>query len=95
MKQKVTKDCAQIHSEIGDVRAATDEVSRSKVGNRRFCSAPFPIDLQASAEKNYKHLVEQLNSISKKVEESNLHLGDFDNQKRRMTMENADLLKQL
>ena len=55
----------------------------------------FSIDLQASAEKNYKHLVEQLNSISKKVEESNLHLGDFDNQKRRMTMENADLLKQL
>ena len=41
MKQKVTKDCAQIHSEIGDVRAATDEVSRSKVGNRSFCSAPF------------------------------------------------------
>ena len=29
------------------------------------------------------------------MEESNLHLGDFDSQKRRMTMENADLLKQL
>ena len=33
--------------------------------------------------------------ISKKVEESNLHLGDFDNQKRRITIENADLLRQL
>ena len=31
MKQKVNKDCWQIHSEIGDVRAATDEVARSKV----------------------------------------------------------------
>jgi hypothetical protein len=27
----VNKDCAQILSEIGDVRAATDEVARSKV----------------------------------------------------------------
>ena len=33
--------------------------------------------------------------ISKKVEESNLHLGDFENQKRRITIENADLLRQL
>ena len=33
MKAKVTKDCSQIHSEINDVRAATDEVARSKVGN--------------------------------------------------------------
>ena len=33
--------------------------------------------------------------ISKKGEESNLHLGDFDNQKRRITIENADLLRQL
>ena len=33
--------------------------------------------------------------ISKKVEESSLHLGDFDNQKRRITIENADLLRQL
>ena len=31
MKQKVNKDCSQIHSEIGDVRGATDEVARSKV----------------------------------------------------------------
>ena len=33
--------------------------------------------------------------ISKKVEESNLHLEDFENQKRRITIENADLLRQL
>ena len=32
MKAKVNKDCSQIHSEINDVRAATDEVNRSKVG---------------------------------------------------------------
>ena len=31
MKAKVSKDCGQIANEIGDVRAATDEVARSKV----------------------------------------------------------------
>ena len=36
-----------------------------------------------------------MNTISKKVEESNLHLGDLENQKRRITLENADLLRQL
>ena len=33
--------------------------------------------------------------ISKKVEESDLHLGDFENQKRRITLENADLMRHL
>ena len=33
MKAKVSKDCSQIQNEIGDVRAATDEVARSKVTN--------------------------------------------------------------
>ena len=28
---RVTKDCAQIMNEVNDVRAATDEVGRSKV----------------------------------------------------------------
>ena len=36
-----------------------------------------------------------MNELSKKVEESNLHLGDFEVGKRRLTAENADLLKSL
>lgn len=51
--------------------------------------------MQASAEKSYKSLVDNLNMISKKVEESDLHLGDFENQKRRITLENADLMRHL
>ena len=30
---RVVKDCGQIANEIGDVRAATDEVARSKVSS--------------------------------------------------------------
>merc|ERR1712180_374302 len=79
MKAKVTKDCGQIANEIADVRAATDEVARSK----------------ASAEKSQRSLTGTLNELNKKVEESNLNLGDMEAGKRRITAENADLLRQL
>merc|ERR1711971_1121711 len=67
MKAKIDKDKNQIIAEIADVRAATDEVSRSK----------------ASAEKTMRNLNNTLN------------LGDMEQFKRRLTAENADLLRQL
>merc|ERR550532_3316262 len=65
--------------EVQDVRAATDEISRSK----------------ASAEKSNKNLIITLNEVNKKVEEANLTIGDFENAKRKIAAENADLLRQL
>merc|ERR1711910_52297 len=62
MKAKIEKDKSQIMAEIADVRAATDEVARSK----------------ASAEKSHKNLISNLNELNKKVEESNLTLGDME-----------------
>merc|ERR1719493_605162 len=79
MKAKIDQDKIKIMAEIADVRAATDEVGRSK----------------ASAEKSYKNLVNNLNDLNKKVEECNLTLGDMEGGKRRLTAENADLLRQL
>merc|ERR1712212_868490 len=75
----VVKDCGQIANEIGDVRAATDEVARSK----------------ASAEKSHRSLIQTLNELTKRIEETNLNLGDFEASKRRMTSGNADLLRQV
>merc|ERR1712038_1789549 len=72
-------DCGQIANEIADVRAATDEVARSK----------------ASAEKSQRSLTGTLNELTKKIGEANLNLGDFEASKRRITAENADLLRQL
>merc|ERR1712012_1073090 len=77
MKAKIEKDKNQINHEIGDVRAATDEIIRSK----------------ASVEKSNKNLVGNLNEVNKKVEEANLTLGDFENNKRKIAAENADLLR--
>merc|ERR1719328_29124 len=77
MKAKIEKDKNSISHEIQDVRAATDEIVRSK----------------ASAEKSNKNLISQLNEQNKKVEEANLTLGDYENAKRKMAAENADLLR--
>merc|ERR1739842_272657 len=64
---------------MGDVRAANDEIGRSK----------------ASAEKANKNLIANLNDVNKKVDEANLTLGDFENNKRKVAAENADLLRHL
>merc|ERR1719187_945237 len=77
MKGEIDKDKSHILHEIADARVATDEVVRS----------------QASADKSNKNLVDQLNSINKKVEECNLTLGDFESAKRKIVSENADLLR--
>merc|ERR1719479_379777 len=79
MKAKIEKDKTQLMHEITDCRAATDEIGRSK----------------ASAEKSNKGLLTSLNEANKKVEEANLTLGDFENNKRKIAAENADLLRQV
>merc|ERR1711863_23441 len=79
MKAKVEKDKSGINHEIQDVRTATDEIVRSK----------------ASAEKSNKNLLASLNEVNKKVEEANLTLGDFENNKRKIAAENGDLLRQV
>merc|ERR1719457_428045 len=64
MKAKIEKDKGSILNEVADVRAATEEVGRSK----------------ASAEKSYKALVVQLNELGKKLDEARLSLADFETQ---------------
>merc|ERR1712241_21441 len=77
MKSKIEKDKTKIRAEIADGRAATEEIGRAK----------------ASSEKSNKNLLGTLNELSKKVEEANMTLGDFESQKRRLAAENADLLR--
>jgi myosin heavy chain 6/7 len=79
MKAKIEKDKGLIMNEIVDIRAADEEVGRSK----------------ASAEKSYKGLVVQLNELGKKLDEAKLSLADFETQKRRLHNENSELLRQL
>merc|ERR1711902_298322 len=79
MKAKIEKDKTMIMHETADVRAATDEVNRSK----------------AASEKSLRNLQGTLNELGKKIEEANLTLGDIESGKRKLAAENADLLRQL
>merc|ERR1711963_629273 len=67
MKGKIDKDKQLILREIDDIRAATDEINRSK----------------SSAEKSVKSLQASLADICKKIDEATLVLGDYENAKRR------------
>ena len=77
MKGKVDKDKQVILREIDDSRAAIDEVNRAK----------------SSAEKSLKALQSTLAEICKKIDEATMVLGDFENAKRKIACENADLLR--
>merc|ERR1711962_35128 len=77
MKSKIEKDKVMIMNEISDARAATDEVMRS----------------QANVDKSNKAMLETLNAINKKVDDSNLTLADFATAKNKIATENSDLLR--
>merc|ERR1711892_547018 len=77
MKAKIDKDKTIIMAEISDARAATDEVVRA----------------QASQDKSNKALLEQLNATNKKVDASNLTLGDYAMSKNKIANENAELFR--
>merc|ERR1712018_1124783 len=49
----------------------------------------------ASAEKSHKNLLNTLNEQAKKIEEANLNLNDIEGHKKKISGENADLLRQL
>merc|ERR1712158_133207 len=77
MKARIEKDKQTIMAEIGDARAATDEVVRS----------------QSSADKANKTLLDNLNAANKKVDAANLTLGDFGMSKNKIANENGELLR--
>merc|ERR1711892_1474265 len=77
MEAKIDKDKTIIMAEIQDAGAATDEVVRA----------------QASQDKSNKALLEQLNATNKKVDASNLTLGDYAMSKNKIANENAELFR--
>ena len=79
MKSKIDKDKALIINETSEVRAAADEVARSK----------------NSAEKKLRELGNVLAEIKKKVEIGMLNVANYENNNKKLALENADLLKNL
>ncbi|XP_031843689.1 myosin heavy chain isoform X5 [Nomia melanderi] len=79
LKARAEKGRHDIHSELNNSRATTDQVSREK----------------AAQEKIVKQLQHQLNETQGKLEEVNRTLNDFDAAKKKLSIENSDLLRQL
>ncbi|XP_076246108.1 myosin heavy chain isoform X11 [Calliopsis andreniformis] len=79
LKARAEKGRHDIHSELNNSRAATDQVAREK----------------AAQEKIVKQLQHQLNETQGKLEEVNRTLNDFDAAKKKLSIENSDLLRQL
>lgn len=51
--------------------------------------------MQAVAEKNIKQLQQSLSDVTAKLDESTRTLNDYDASKKKLAVENADLLRQL
>ncbi|XP_043208688.1 myosin heavy chain, muscle-like isoform X6 [Amphibalanus amphitrite] len=78
-KAKAEKEKHDNGSKCHEIRSAIDHVYGEK----------------AAEEKQTKALQEQLASINSKLEEANRTLGDFDTSKKKLAMENSDLLHEV
>ncbi|CAL4154392.1 unnamed protein product, partial [Meganyctiphanes norvegica] len=79
MKQRIEKEKDVMRREGDDARAAMDGLAQEK----------------AQAEKIGKLVQSQINEVQSKLEEANRCLGDFDAFKKKLTIENSDLLRNL
>merc|ERR1711874_829986 len=79
MKQKIEKEKDALKREGDDAKAVMDGLTREK----------------AASEKIIKTVQGQVNDIQGKLDEAQRTLGDFDVQKKKLSVENGDLLRQL
>merc|ERR1719309_412084 len=79
MKQKIEKEKDALKREGDDAKAAMDGLTREK----------------AASEKITKTVQGQVNDIQGKLDEAQRTLGDFDVQKKKLSVENGELLRQL
>ena len=79
IKVKIEKDKVAVKMQLDDTRAAGDHVNHEK----------------AVAEKNLKALQAQLQTVTKKTEESTAILGEYDAANKRLMSENSMLFSRL
>merc|ERR1719339_795041 len=79
MKARVENDKEGLKREADDARATADCMAQDKV----------------AAEKMNKQMMGSLNDTQSKLDEANRTLNDFDAAKKKLSVENADLLRQL
>ncbi|XP_062706924.1 myosin heavy chain, muscle isoform X14 [Aedes albopictus] len=79
LKTKAEKERSQYYAEMNDARLSLDHMANEK----------------AAQEKVAKQLQHTLNEVQGKLDETNRTLNDFDSAKKKLSIENSDLLRQL
>ncbi|XP_058451349.1 myosin heavy chain, muscle isoform X11 [Malaya genurostris] len=79
LKTKAEKERSQYFAEMNDSRISLDHLANEK----------------AAQEKIAKQLQHTLNEVQGKLDETNRTLNDFDASKKKLSIENSDLLRQL
>jgi myosin heavy chain 6/7 len=79
IKTKIEKDKSAVKMQLDDLKSATEHVVHER----------------AVADKNMKALNAQLQNILKKIEESNVVLGEYDGANKRLMGENSNLYSKL
>ncbi|XP_058815429.1 myosin heavy chain, muscle isoform X18 [Topomyia yanbarensis] len=79
LKTKAEKERGQYFAEMNDSRLSLDHLANEK----------------AAQEKIAKQLQHTLNEVQGKLDETNRTLNDFDASKKKLSIENSDLLRQL
>ncbi|XP_054741847.1 myosin heavy chain, muscle isoform X9 [Anastrepha obliqua] len=79
LKAKAEKEKNEYYAQLNDLRAGVDHLSNEK----------------AAQEKIAKQLQHTLNEVQGKLDETNRTLNDFDASKKKLSIENSDLLRQL
>ncbi|XP_023341907.1 myosin heavy chain, muscle-like [Eurytemora carolleeae] len=78
-------------AEVGKLRRAIEETNIQQESILGAATDEIAC-AQASSDKSNRNLLTSLNDINKRVGEANLTLGDFEASKRKIAVENADLL---
>merc|ERR1719431_1822631 len=91
LNKKRECEVAKLRKDIEETNIQHDSI----LGNlkRKHQDAIQEMSAQSSADKSNKNLSTNLNDISKKINEANLTLGDFEATKRKIAAENADLIR--
>merc|ERR1719187_723359 len=79
LKQKIDKDKEVLRKEAEDAKGAMDTLAHDK----------------AASEKVFKSVQVNITELTSKLDESSRCLSDFDCTKKKLSVENADLLRQL
>ncbi|XP_062546189.1 myosin heavy chain, muscle-like isoform X5 [Armigeres subalbatus] len=79
LKTKAEKERSQYYAELNDSRISLDHLANEK----------------AAQEKVAKQLQHTLNEVQGKLDETNRTLNDLDSSKKKLSIENSDLLRQL